>query len=77
MYLEVSYDGVALAAQEDEVSIGVVEREHHSVGGVYLHGDDGFAQSVRRSKGVLPFRHSAKPVGTNVMLIKCTLKHIS
>lgn len=58
--LKVSDDGVPLAAEVDEVGVGVVEREHDAVAGVDLHRDDGLGQRVRRAQAVLPLRHAAE-----------------
>ena len=42
--LEISDDGVSLAAEIDEVGVGVVDGEHDAVAGVQLHHHDRVVQ---------------------------------
>ena len=42
--LEISDDGVSLAAEIDEVGVGVVDGEHDAVAGVKLHHHDRVVQ---------------------------------
>lgn len=58
--LEVANHRVALAAEEDHVRVGVVQREHHAVAGVQLDHDDRLGQHVRSSQGILPLGHFAE-----------------
>ena len=52
-YWNVAY----LAAQVDQIGIGVVQREHDSIAGVQLHHNDGFVEMFWRTKRVLPLAH--------------------
>lgn len=59
-----------LAAEVDQVGVGVVQWEHDSVAGVQLHHDDGVAEVSGRTQRVLPLRHPAEPGGKHQTVLQ-------
>lgn len=54
--LKIANDRVALATQEDQVGVRIVEREHDSIWCVQIDHNDGLWESVGRTETVLSFR---------------------
>ncbi len=54
-------DVVYLAAEEDEVGVGIVEREHDAVGRVQLDHDYRVVQVAGGPEGVLSFAMLGEP----------------